>query len=354
MQGYATLMQAEVERFAQNLGETGEIDLFDRLNELTVFIAGNCLIGTEFRARLSTEFAALYRDLEGGINLVAFLSPRAPTPANRRRDRARRRVGELIGGLIAERRARRQDGDARAQDFLAVLMQARYKNGEFLSDEEIAGLIVTLLFAGQHTSAVMASWLGLLLMRHPDILARVRDEGASVTGDGPVSLGAIKSLVFMDAVLKETERLYPPLVVLMRTVLRDIDVGDARIPAGALVMVSPAVTHRLAEVFDVPDRFDPDRFLPPRNEDKRVPFALSGFGGGKHRCLGTAFAHLQIKLIWTVLLRCFDFELAQPERLPAPDYSTFVVGPRRPGLVRYRRREATAVRSSAFLEAAAP
>lgn len=337
MQGYAALMQSEVERFAEQLGDSGEIDLLARMNELTVMIVGNCLIGAEFRARLSAEFASLYHDLEGGLNLIAFIAPNAPTPANRRRDRARRRVGELISSLIADRRARSRGVQDEAHDFLTVLMQARYQNGDSLSDEAIAGLIVTLLFAGQHSTAAMATWLGLLLMHHPGILGQVRDEATSVAGNGPVTLGAMKRLTFMDAVLKEAERLFPPLVILIRTVLRGLDVAGIHIPAGALAMVSPAVSHRSSAIFEMPDRFDPARFLPPREEDRRVPLALFGFGGGRHRCLGMAFAHLQIKVIWTVLLQRFDFALAQPDIFPAPDYSTWLVGPSSP-LVRYRRR----------------
>src|SRR5262245_39854881 len=108
---YARVMQEEVERYCQGLGESGEIDLLEAMNELTVFIAGGCLVGDAFRRTLSAEFAHLYRDLEGGINLVAFMNPYLPVPSLRRRDRARRRVGELIGRLIEERRAGRDSGE---------------------------------------------------------------------------------------------------------------------------------------------------------------------------------------------------------------------------------------------------
>jgi len=339
MRSYPALMQREVERFADQLGDAGEFDLFARMNELTLMITGACLIGPEFRAGLSTEFASLYHDLEGGFNLIAFAAPNAPTPANRRRDRARKRLGDLIGSLIAQRRARnRHDLREPTPDFLTVLMQARYQNGEGLSDEAIISMIVALLFAGQHSTAVMATWLGLLLMRHPDMRDRVREEARSATGGGSVTFSAMKNLALMNAVLMETERLFPPLIVLTRLVHRELPVAGVRIPAGSLVMVSPAVSHRSPEVFDMPDAFDPLRFLPPREEGRDVPFALFGFGGGKHRCLGMAFAHLHIKMIWTLLLRRFDFALAQPDCWPAPDYSSWLAGPSSPRLVRYRRR----------------
>jgi sterol 14-demethylase len=96
------------------------------------------------------------------------------------------------------------------------------------------------------------------------------------------------------------------------------------------------VSHRIPEVFAGPERYDPERFAPGRAEDRKARFALITFGGGKHGCLGMTFAYLQIKAIWSILLRRFDWELV--DHRPKPNYSTFVVGPRQPCKVRYRRR----------------
>src|SRR5258708_3521042 len=190
----------------------------------------------------------------------------------RRRDEARRRVAELISGLIAERQAIPGEHD----DFLATLMAARYQDGATLDSEAITGLILTLLFAGQHTSAVLAAWTGLYLARHPAHLERVRAELASL-GDRP-NLAELKRLTHFERCMKEAERLRPPLVMLMRSVLKPFACLGAEIPPGSLVMVSPAVSHRMASVFAAPDRFDPDRFAPGREEDRRTPHAPIRFG----------------------------------------------------------------------------
>jgi sterol 14-demethylase len=123
--------------------------------------------------------------------------------------------------------------------------------------------------------------------------------------------------------------------MLMRTILRDFEYREYRAPAGGLAMVSPAVSHRLPEVFRNPDRYDPDRFAPGREEDRKHSYTLIGFGGGRHRCIGLTFAQQQVKVIWSVLLQRFKLELVQQDH--QANYSTFVVGPRRPCLVRYRR-----------------
>jgi sterol 14-demethylase len=330
MQSHASVMRDEVQSFIERLGDSGEVDLPAVMNELTIFIAGRCLLGDELRGQLSTEFSSLYKDLEGGINLIAFVSPHAPTPKNVRRDRARRRVARMVSGLIARRRRKPHSGD----DFLTVLLTARYEDGSTLSDETITGLLLTLLFAGQHTSAVMATWLGVLLMRHQQVCASVREEAETVL-DGSVTLARLKRMDVMERCLKEAERLYPPLVMLMRRAQKPFATGDLVIAPGNLVMVSPGVSHRDQRIFPSPDIFDPDRYSAPREED-RGPYSLFGFGGGRHRCLGMAFAHQQIKVIWGMLLQHYDLELR--DDLAVPDYSTFVVGPRNPCRVRFRRR----------------
>lgn len=331
---YVDYIRDEVESYISNWGNEGTIDLVQLGNELTVFIATRCLIGHEFRQNLSTEFAHLYHDMEGGLNLIGFLWPHLPLPAFRRRDRARVRMVELITSIVANRRAAGVEGE----DFLQTLMTARYSDGTALNDDNITGMLLTLIFAGQHTSAVLASWTGVELLRHPDYLGEVLSERDRVFGGGrALSFEALNEMTLLGWGVKETERLHPPLILLMRKIRRDLHYRDYVVPAGWLVMVSPAASHRIAEVFREPNRFDPYRFSPGREEDKRTRFALITFGGGRHACIGMTFAYLQVKTIWSVLLGQFDFELVDGD--PRPNFDTFVVGPKPPCRVRYRRKQ---------------
>jgi len=332
LQAYARFMAEEAEAYCDAWGDAGEVDLLQVMNELTTFIASRCLIGHEFRQNLSTEFAHLYHDLEGGLNLLAFFQPNLPLPSFKRRDRARVRMAELISKIIAQRRATGTEGE----DFLQTLMTARYRDGSALSDDAITGLLLTIIFAGQHTSAVLASWTGVLLLQHPQYLPPILKEQKEIFGDArEMSLDRLRRLQRLECAIKEAERLRPPLVMLMRTILRDLEYREYRSPAGGLAMVSPAVSHRLPEIFKNPDKYDPDRFAPGREEDRKHSYTLIGFGGGRHRCIGLTFAQQQVKVIWSILLQRFKFELVQRDHMP--NYSTFVVGPRRPCLVRYRR-----------------
>jgi sterol 14alpha-demethylase len=333
LQGYARLMHEEIKAYTRHWAGEGEIDLLQVTNELTINIASRCLLGAEIRASLETDFAPLYHDLQGGINTLGFFLPKLPIPRHRRRDRARRRVADLMGRILYERRR----AGRHEPDFMQALMEARYADGRSLRDEEITGLLLTVLFAGQHTSGVLAAWVGIDLLRHREYLAGVLAEIEGEYAEGQdLNLDTLKRQTVLERAVREGERLHPPLIVLVRKVLCDLDYRGFHLPAGTMAMVSPALSHRLPTVFHEPERYDPERFAPPREEHKRSAHALIGFGGGHHRCLGMHFAYLQIKALWTVLLSRFDLELCSPP--PAPDYGSWVTGPRPPCRVRYRRR----------------
>lgn len=333
LQTYARFMAEEAEAYFDQWGDEGEVDLLVAMNELTTFIASRCLIGHEFRQNLSTEFAHLYHDLEGGLNLVAFFKPNLPLPSFKRRDRARIRMAELISQIIADRRRSGAEGE----DFLQTLMTARYSDGRALTDDEITGLLLTVIFAGQHTSAVLSTWTGVLLLQHREHLpAIMKEQGEVLNGSRNMTLDALRRLGALERAIKEAERLRPPLIMLMRKILRDFTYTGYHVPAGGLLMVAPAVSHRLPEVFHDPGTYDPDRFAPGREEDRKSSYTLIGFGGGRHRCIGLTFAQQQVKVIWSVLLQRFDLELVKLEH--EPDYSTFVIGPRPPCVIRYRRK----------------
>jgi sterol 14alpha-demethylase len=331
MRSYVDLIAAEAHAHVDRLADSGTVDLLTMMNEITIYAAGRCLIGAEFREGLSQEFVPLYHDLEGGINFVALFAPNLPLPAMRRRDRARRRVVELMSQVIAARQA----GRAESADFLDTLMRAREPDGTPLSQDAMTGILLTLLFAGQHTSAVLATWSGILLLQHPHVLAAVMAEQEAVIGERDVTFAMLRQLTQLEACIKEAERLHPPLIMLLRKTLEPFCFDGYAVPAGELALVSPAVSHRIGSLFAEPSSYDPGRFAPPREEDRRTPYGLIGFGGGKHRCIGLAFAYQQIKVIWSVLLQRCTFSLAGAD--PSPDYTSLVVGPRAPCLVAYRR-----------------
>jgi sterol 14-demethylase len=332
MRGYAEVIAREVEKSLESWGDEGVVDVYEYTKALTTFTSSTCLLGRKFREEMTEEFARVYGDLERGITPLAFLNAHLPVPSFRKRDRARVRLVEMISKTIAERR---RDKAEDAQDFLQILMDTKYASGEPLSEHEITGLLLAAMFAGHHTSSVTTAWMMLELARTPSLYARVRSEVFRVYGEaGPVTYQSLREVPVTEGCVKETLRLHPPLFMLMRVATREWEYDGYVFPKGTHLLVSPTVTHRIPELFREPDRFDPDRFGPGREEDKQ-PFALQSFGGGSHKCLGNAFALLQIKTIFAILMRRYSFaSYGDPF---APDFHGVVIGPKQPCRVRYRR-----------------
>ena len=155
-----------------------------------------------------------------------------------------------------------------------------------------------------------------------------------------MSFHALRQIPKIDNALKETLRLHPPLIILMRVAQDEFEVAGYPIHKGQMVAASPAISNRIPEDFPNPDEFDPDRYEKPRQEDLINRWTWIPFGAGKHRCVGAAFAQMQIKAIFSVLLREYEFELAQPPESYQNDHSKMVVQLARPAKVRYRKRGA--------------
>jgi len=336
---YVPVIEAEAREFFDTnwKGNSGEIDFLYDLNKLTIITASRCLLGKEIRSdpKVASEFVDLYHDLEGGLNPVAFFFPHLPIPQHIKRDRARERVTEIFLGLIKQRRS--VPDHEKPDDMLQVLMEAEYKGGIQLDDRSICGLLIGLLFAGQHTSGITSCWTGFFLLKHRQYLDElIQEQNAIIKDHGKeISYDTLKKSVMLENCIREALRLFPPLIFLMRKCKKDMAYKDYVIPAGDLVCVSPGNAMRLPELYTNPDTYDPHRY--DRGEDKNLPYAYIPFGGGRHGCPGENFGITQIKTIWTVLLREYEFEFGK-QGFPNPDYTSLVVGPRQPALIKYKKR----------------
>eukprot|EP01089_Gocevia_fonbrunei_P017886 TRINITY_DN5940_c0_g1_i5.p1 TRINITY_DN5940_c0_g1~~TRINITY_DN5940_c0_g1_i5.p1 ORF type:complete len:400 (+),score=80.61 TRINITY_DN5940_c0_g1_i5:351-1550(+) len=331
---YVPMIVKESEDYFNKWGQSGQVDIRDALSELIILTASRCLMGKEIRENLFSEVSHLYQLLDEGLTPISVFWPYLPIPQHRRRDQAREAMVELFKKIIVQRQ---KEPDVKHDDVLQALMDAEYREGRQLTHQEITGLMIALLFAGQHTSSVTGSWTGLLLLQNKNHLNEaLKEQEESVAKYG--NKLTYEELMKMDKLhrcVKEALRMYPPLIFVMRTVIEPFTVQDYYIPKGDVLMVSPALSMRDSRVFANPDQYDPDRFTAPRNEDS-TKFGYLGFGAGRHGCMGEQFAYLQIKTIWSVLLRNFDMELVG--ELPKPDYKAMVVGPTHPCMIKYVRK----------------
>ncbi|QSA98171.1 cytochrome P450 [Methylococcus sp. EFPC2] len=335
MRTYSDIIVREVESLIGNWGGEGEIDLLEFTKELTLYTSSHCLLGPEFRYELNARFVDIYHDLEQGIQPIAYVFPYLPLPVFRRRDKARVRLVELVTNIM-EKRAGQTDNKA---NVFQALIDARYEDGSKLSAHEITGMLIAAVFAGHHTSSGTTAWVLIELLRHPERLRAVQAEIDERFGpDGEVSFESLRQLPKLENAIKEVLRLHPPLIILMRKVMQDFRVKDSVIKAGKFVCAAPSVTHRIGELFPNPTAFDPDRYTEERGEDKNL-YGWQAFGGGRHKCSGNAFALFQIKAIFCVLLRRYEFELALPSDSYRDDYQKMVIEPASPCTIRYRKRQ---------------
>jgi len=339
MKGHAATIEHEVHRMIADWHDSGEIDLLDFFAELTIYTSSACLIGVKFRDQLDGRFARLYHQLERGTDPLCYVDPDLPIESFRQRDEARKGLVELVGEIMDQRLAN-PPKDKSERDMLDVLVMIKDEDGNprFCADE-ITGMFISLMFAGHHTSSGTSSWTLIELLRHPEVYAAVTKDLDELYADGrEVSFHALRQIPKLENVLKETLRLHPPLIILMRVAQAEFEVAGFPIHKGQMVAASPAISNRIARDFPDPDRFDPDRYEKPRQEDLINRWTWIPFGAGRHRCVGAAFATMQIKAIFSVLLREYEFEMAQPADSYRNDHSKMVVQLERPAKVRYRRR----------------
>ncbi len=332
MRGHAATIEAEINRMVATWGDEGEIDLLDWFAELTIYTTSACLIGTPFREELDERFAQYYHDLERGTDALAYVDPYLDIESFRVRDAAREALVALVQDII-DRRVERGTVPKDERDLLDVLISID------MTADYITGIFISMMFAGHHTSSGTAAWALIELMRHPDVMAGIVEELDELYADGSdVSFQALRSIPRLETALKETLRLHPPLIILLRVVQQEMELAGHTIAPGTMVAASPKVSNRIPEDFPDPDAFDPGRYLDGHQADLQHRWTWIPFGAGKHRCVGNAFAMMQLKAIFSVILRDYEFEMTQPSEDYRDDVSKMVIQLAQPCRVRYRRR----------------
>jgi cytochrome P450 len=193
-------------------------------------------------------------------------------------------------------------------DLVARMIPARHPvTGEPMPDTAIVDNLTTFLFAGHETTAKALTWTLYLLARSPQWQERLRDEVQNAIRSQRIGPGTIERLPLTLRVLKEAMRLYPPAPVMTRLSTEDLDLAGTHVPKGSLIVIPIFVLHRHRRLWDDPDRFDPDRFL-PENEAKYPRTQFMPFGYGPRICIGSSFALIEATTILATLLQSVRFE----------------------------------------------
>jgi len=268
------------------------VDALAAMRSATLLILVECLFGVD----LEPDLPRLWRPIQ---QLLAYISPglwlvwpNAPRPGF---GGARRVVDEYLFGLVRARRAQpRADGD-----LISTLIAAG------LDDDLIRDQLLTLLIAGHDTSTALLGWALYELGQHPEMQARAQAE-VRARGPAALTLEGLRELPYLEALIKETLRHHPPIHICNRRIVRDVEFGGYRLPAGRRLLFSIYLTQHDPAVWAAPERFDPQRFYQAGAEAARPPLSYVPFGAGPRFCVGAAFAQLEVRAVLAYLLQRFD------------------------------------------------
>jgi cytochrome P450 len=293
----------------------GPVDVYPRLMKMTFSMVARSLFGARLKDEdidLVSHTICTVQEFIVRQTLQPYLNPCfAISGELRRHEDMRTRADAVLLEYIRRRRY-----EAPGHDLLQTLMDARYSDGEGMSDELVLSESMQLLVAGHETSSNALSWLLYLLSTHPDCLERVRQEFFSVLGEAPLSHADVLKFEFTAQVIHEALRLYPPFWMIDRMAIADDSVGNVVIRRGSTVIVYVYGAHHARRFWKNPENFDPERFS--KEEMKvRAPFTFLPFGGGPRVCIGQHYAMLQILMILSDLIRRYDFELVPGQTIEA-------------------------------------
>ncbi len=303
VEGYA----AEIEQYTQELLKTWQpgatADVSNDMQQLTLRIVSKCLFSIDLSNQLSAMGGAFNNMIASSTSMaedVLNIHIDNPLTGYGKRMAAMRQLDMFIYTLMAQRR----DDPREHHDVLSMLMEAQ--SGEEpelkLTDKQIHDHILTFLAAGHETTAIALVWTFYLLSEHPQVQAKLLDEIRTVLGGRAPGVDDLSKLTYIDWVLNESLRLYPPAWMQMRFVSEEFELDGVRLPAGTLLMMSQWVMHRSPEIWADADVFRPERW-DPAYEQKLPPGAYFPFGAGPRICIGMPFAQMEAKLILTAILQ---------------------------------------------------
>ena len=294
MAAYLPLMARVVAERTADWPSRQQVDLFVEARDITFDVAAAALVGFD-RGEQVDQLRELFYAL--------FHSRDADRESWEEFEVRQRRIRDQLAGILVRLIHERRAAPTSHDDVLGMLVRARDENGEALSDRQLLAHVNILLVAGHETTTTLGAWVLYLLARHPEYLARVDVELAELP-PGPPDFERLRRLDVLGNAISEAGRLNSPVVTLPRGILQDFEFAGCEVPAGLPMRLCISAGHRMPSVFPNPEAFDPDRFAPPRLEDKR-PYALVTFGGGPRVCIGINFAQIEVRALCSHVLRAY-------------------------------------------------
>jgi cytochrome P450 len=317
--GYATSIVDCAARSRNQWQSGAEFDVTQLMRRLSMAIVARTLFSADIESEADEISGALGQVLELFEALLMPFSQwleKLPLPSVRRFERARDRLNQTIYRLIAERRASGRD----TGDLLSMLLLSQDEQGDSgepsrgLTDEQVRDEALTLLLAGHETTANALTWTWYLLSQNPDAEAKLHAELDAVLAGRLPGLDDLPHLPYTEGVFAEALRLYPPAWAIGRRAKQDFSVGEYKVPARSIVLMSPWVVHRDARWFSDPLKFAPERWK-ARDIESRPKFSYFPFGGGARVCMGERFAWMEGVLVIAAFAPRWRLRMAPGQRV---------------------------------------
>ncbi|HLV98323.1 MAG TPA: cytochrome P450 [Ktedonobacterales bacterium] len=300
VESYCETMVACTESMLDTWTPGSQRDIADEMMRVTMRIVAKALFNIDIASQIEA--------LSQAFSEASDYSRRARAPWSLRINlpftsygkylRARKYLDDTMAGLIAQHRASGEDSG----DVISMLLQAQDEDGSAMPDQQVRDETLTLLAAGHATTANTLSWAFYLLSTHPEQRDKLLDELRGVLGGRPPTVDDLANLPYLDMVVKETMRLYPPAWMQPRYAVDDFEYGGYRIKRGTVIFLSQWVTHRLPDLWPEPDAFKPERFDPETGQ-KYPAQAYFPFGAGSRICIGMPFANLEARILLATILQ---------------------------------------------------
>lgn len=315
--GYIPRINETIANGLNNWSE-GKISLYPAVEKICFEILVPLLLGVEINKTNSDfkglplsspdELKSLYQTyFDGFYGLVKWKSP---LTAYGRGLKAREKLLEFMRAVIAQRRAASAQIDPQA-DFLSMMLASQQQNPDgIFSDALIENQCLLQLWASHYEITGLITSLIYQLGKYPQVVNKLRAEQQEIgveLGANPLSREQLKQMFFLEAVIKETLRTLPPSSTANRRLTKSVILNGVLYPKGSTIIAEPRLAHVIPEHFEQPEMFEPERFLPPRNEGRMYEFIP--FGGGVHACLGAQMAMTITKIFATYLIQLFDWQL---------------------------------------------
>ena len=289
LESYVETMWQCTDAIIDRWDSAAPLDMLVEMRRVALLVLMQTLFHIDFEPEMKRLWKAINRTLRyisPGLWLIWRAMPRPGYRA------AIRQLNDYLDQMIA---LRRRSG-AHPDDLLGALIASG------MSDALIRDQLLTLIIAGHDTSTALLAWSLYLLATHPDVQQAAQAEVDQVLGEQPPDFAQIAELRYLDQIVNETLRLYPPIHLGSRIAAADLEFQGYPIPAGQRVLYSIYLTHRDPRCWHDPEVFDPDRFSPEQAQ-QRAPYTFLPFGGGARNCIGTAFAQVEAKVILARILQ---------------------------------------------------